>query len=510
MSNNLTGDYDAVVEVRVKAIDGILATLHQNGAYKEASPTFRHRIATRISDLSEIFRVEIIQALQWMAHVGVTTPGGEGEEQSFQAFTNKTPPGASAGLTAILREAHKAQLGFATPASTAVGGVAQVQLGTPRVTFPSNTTTEVTAHVQIRANYIRDPGTAALPKPVHGEVEITFAVQPGQGVLEVQIPADDNKIQFKADPGTGLTNSEINTIERHLRKVLRDGFEPITAELPQGFQFNRFKALGSGAAQVVALPLQLGGGPQPSPSAINSINNAFLGSGHEFAIGISKEFVLFLIQPTLDGIKSSHPQFIVSGALGSATYTTTFTQASATWLSGKIRVQIQGHSTTPTWWAPNVSSFSITQDLELTLDTVAQNIDVKPLGQPSVNVNVNGPFGGLVEGAVTPTVKNNFNSQLNSALAVAESEIDQILSGPSSMSGALHPFDNSAKTKLESLDTTADGVILRGGVTTKLRSNGHIEFTETGNEAAFTALKSWIPAGTIDTFTWSWLENSTP
>ena len=389
-------------------------------------------------------------------------------------------------------------------------GIAQVQLGSPTITFPPNTTTEVTAHVQIRANYLPDPGTAALPDPVHGEVEITFVVQPGQGVLEVQIPADNNKIQFKSKPGTGLTNSEINTIERHVRKVLREGFEPITAELPQGFQFNQFKALGSGTTQVVALPLQLGGGPQPPPSAINSVNNAFLGSGHEFAIAISKEFVLSLVQPTLDNIKSSHPQFIVSGLLGSATYTTTFTQASATWLNGKIRVHIQGHSTTPTWWAPNVSSFSITQDIDLELDAVAQNINVKPSGQPSVSVNVNGPLGGLVESMITPTVKSTFNSQLASAVAGAESEIDQILSGPGSMSSALHPFDDSAKAKLQSLQTTVDGVILRGGVTTKLRSNVIIEFTETADEAAFTALKSWIPAGTIDTITWSWLENLTP
>ena len=509
MSNNLTGDYDAVVEVRVKAINGILATLHQNRLYEHASPTFMHRFAIRIGDLLETVRVELVQAMQWMAHSGVTSPGEEGAEHGFQAFTSKSPPGVSAGLATVLHEAHEAQLGFTNPASTTVDGVAQVQLGTPEITFPPNTTTEVTAHVQMRANYIPDPGTSGLPAPVHGEVEVTFAVQPGQGVLEVQIPADDNKIQFKAHPGTGLTNAEVITIERHVRKVLRKNFEPITAELPQDFQFGQFKALDSGAAQVVALPLQLGN-QQPSPSAINSVNTVFLGSGHEFAIGIGKEFVLSLVQPTLDDIKSSHPTFTVSNFLGSATYTTTFTQASAAWLSDKIRIQIQGHANTPTWWAPNVSSFSITQDIGFELEPLAQAIDVKALGQPSVSVNVAGPFGDLVESIVTPTVKSTFNAQLGNALAAAESDISQILSGPGSISGALHPFDDSASAKLESLETTVDGVILRGGVTTKLRSNPIVGFTETGDGDAFTALKSWIPAGTIDTFTWSWLENPTP
>ena len=30
MANNLTGDYEAVVQIRVRKINGILATMHQN------------------------------------------------------------------------------------------------------------------------------------------------------------------------------------------------------------------------------------------------------------------------------------------------------------------------------------------------------------------------------------------------------------------------------------------------------------------------------------------------
>ena len=92
MSNNLTGDYDAVVEVRVKAINGVLATLHQNGLSKDASPTFMHRFATRVGDLGGIFSAEIFQALQWMAQSGVTSPGGGAGRNPFRRSRTRHLP----------------------------------------------------------------------------------------------------------------------------------------------------------------------------------------------------------------------------------------------------------------------------------------------------------------------------------------------------------------------------------------------------------------------------------
>ena len=38
MANNLTGDYEAVVQVSVRKINGILATMHQNKVNPDAPP----------------------------------------------------------------------------------------------------------------------------------------------------------------------------------------------------------------------------------------------------------------------------------------------------------------------------------------------------------------------------------------------------------------------------------------------------------------------------------------
>ncbi len=58
MANALTGGFDAVLQVRVEAVNRILATLHQRGASKDASPSFLHSVATRVGDPPEVSQAE--------------------------------------------------------------------------------------------------------------------------------------------------------------------------------------------------------------------------------------------------------------------------------------------------------------------------------------------------------------------------------------------------------------------------------------------------------------------
>ncbi|MEE9147497.1 MAG: redoxin domain-containing protein [Candidatus Tectomicrobia bacterium] len=325
--------------------------------------------------------------------------------------------------------------------------------------------------------------------------------------------ADDNQIQFSAAPGTGLCNADEEEIAKQIRVGLRGKFEPMSVPLQEGFDFIGFKALGSGSSQAVAMPIPLSNGFGAPASAINDLNNLFLNLSDDFAIGVSKEFILSLIQPSLDALKATHPQFIVSGGLlGSATYTTNFQQVTASWANQKVHLHIQGNSTSPTWWAPNVSAFIITQDLELQLDATSQTIAIVPLGQPWVSVSVNGPFGGLISSIITPIVKSNFISQRDAALAAAQSQIQDALTGGGNINDALHDFDESANAEYKVLDSTPDGMILRGTVSTKSTKGGGkvmVHFTETGDGTAFTALQTWIPGGTVEEYTWSWKEGST-
>ena len=56
MSNPLTGDFDAAVEVRVETLNRILATLHQKKAFEGASPSLLHSVAARVGEVAGIGR----------------------------------------------------------------------------------------------------------------------------------------------------------------------------------------------------------------------------------------------------------------------------------------------------------------------------------------------------------------------------------------------------------------------------------------------------------------------
>ena len=62
MANELTGDYEAAVEISVEALNRILATLHQAGASEEASPKLLHEITARVGDTPERPQFELAEA----------------------------------------------------------------------------------------------------------------------------------------------------------------------------------------------------------------------------------------------------------------------------------------------------------------------------------------------------------------------------------------------------------------------------------------------------------------
>ena len=50
MANALTGGFDAVIQIAVSQINGILATLHQNGASATTTLKLLHEVRTRVGD----------------------------------------------------------------------------------------------------------------------------------------------------------------------------------------------------------------------------------------------------------------------------------------------------------------------------------------------------------------------------------------------------------------------------------------------------------------------------
>jgi peroxiredoxin len=79
------------------------------------------------------------------------------------------------------------------------------------------------------------------------------------------------------------------------------------------------------------------------------------------------------------------------------------------------------------------------------------------------------------------------------------------LSGDVTFGSALTTFDPQASSKYTAVEVNPDGVIIRGTVSMSWRPDPVVDYAESPDGTFYTALKSWIPAGTVDQYTWSWV-----
>lgn len=445
MANHLTGDYDAVLLVRVTKVNAILATLHQNGADEDATPTFLHSATARVGGL------------------------GSHEISAIQAR-----------------------------------GRARVQLSAPAISLPPGSTSEVTVHVHVRAYYTADPGTLALPEPVHGEVRATCSVAvkplvgfgPAKRILDVDLPCQDGKIQFHPAPGISLSELEFAQLLREIRKVVRQGFEPVNTELPEGFPFSRFKELGNG--QVLALPVSLTAGVEPPAQALNTVTQNFV--LNDFALAISREFVSRQLQPTVDrllGFQRSFENFWT-------TYHVSVTGVDLEWKNGSLTIIVRAAARAAR--APDYT-VTIRQRLTLTLHPFSQRIFLRA-SNSDLTISLSG-LGSRFLGFVKDRIRNAIIPERDAALPQAEDLINDKLTGADGarpkINTGLKSIDDSARAEFSQVRIAPDGLILDGRIFTKTRSAPLADFKATADGSGFTALESWIPGGRIDRFQWSWV-----
>ena len=527
MANALTGDYDAVVQVRLETVNRILATMHQNGMTRDATPTFPHSVTMRVGDISKILQLAWATGFAQLpiSDIGGGADGGtpdplpapqprtetsasglgDGDEgrRALRAGGKKgPPPGVTAAANADIAKIAQEFIDLSKPG--AVRGTARVQLSTPTISMPLTSVSQVTAKVQIRAHYTPDPGTVKLRQPIHGEVRVTFSAEPkpwgGKRVLDVKPVEGDDKIVFLPAAGSGLTDSDTALITEQIRRAVKSNFEPINVELPADLKVGRFKRLGSGAESVIALPIDLpGGSAAPGPSAIDGVNLYFLKSGDHFAVAVSKEYIESKLQSLKAQIDNFQTTITIEVWLPIGflvlpfdfDYHVTVSSPILTWQNGSIKLTVNG-SATATDPAPDYS-FTIEQLLTLTLNTATQKISLQAVGDASIS--------GLPEVAVDPAL-DAVRQQRDAAIDAAQPAINAITGGVD-IDAALDSFNAGATSRLTAVDVTPAGLIVRGAITVRPRIPAVVEFAETGDGTAFTALKTWIPAGTIQRYEWA-------
>jgi peroxiredoxin len=505
MPNSLTGDYDAVLLIRVTKVNAILATLHQNGADEDTSPSFLHSSAIRVGDRRRIEHPEVAQFAEWLNVLLPTLESTSGiPEGRVSEVLEKAPPGASRALRVAYDDLQAARVEVFD--TLPVRGTARVQLSAPSISLPPGSTSEVTVHVHVRAHYAADPGALALPEPIHGEVRVTFQVMPkrlqnygsAQMILEVRPPQDDGKIQFLPAPGTGLSHFEVAQFAAPIRRAVREDFEPINVELPGDFQFLQFKELGGGEA--IALPARLTPPFDVPAQALSTVANNFLDA--DFSVAISKEFVDGELQPTIQRLSAFRRDF----PNWWTTYHVSVTSVKLEWRDGSIDLIIKVKATASR--APDYD-VTIRQRLTLVLNPSFQRVS---LGASNADLTISlSGLGSRFLGFVRDRIRNAIIPERDNVLPDAEELINEELNkARTRINDALKAFDDSARAEYGALSVTPDGLILHGGIFTKHRRPLVVEFEETRDGSAFTALKSWIPGGRIDRFEWSWIRNDRP
>jgi len=498
MANNLTGDFDAIFQVSVKQINGILATMHQSRIDPSASPTFPHSIIIPVGELPEILQPWNKYFVQWVGGVAqqVRETGGIAEEV-IPTFYTKSLPEVSALYKKAFASVEDAR--FIVPSSGRVRGTAYVQVSTPTITLRGGATSAITVHVDVRALFIPDSGAGTLPGPIHGEVQANYVATTKmvgtRRVVHVLVPSQDDQIQFYPAAGTNLSAPEVAEVAAEIRKALRKHFVPTDVDIPGDFPVSEFIALGSGPGQALALPLQLS---NAAPAGdISSVTNHLLGTS-EFAIAVSKQYVETQFAPVVQAMKDYASAFTinVSTPIASTVYHASISNVAITWKPGTIdfsaTIDLTTRSVLPNQW------ITFTQTVTLELDVPSQTVNLKAVGDPSVNESSLVPHDVAVNGVKAARDQ-----------AIAKSSLTAIFGDVrNKLIAGLQKFDKYAIVKYLTVEVTPDGIILRGKIDSSDRLDPVVHFEETPDRTALTAFLSWIPGGTIDLYEWTWPEGA--
>jgi hypothetical protein len=517
MANKLTGSYDAVAQISRRQLNGLLATLHQNGASDQPPLRLGHNGVLRVGDpkptTPELVRLRF---RNWIRNF--QSAGGPWNLDDFRArLAVNAPPGAAKMIEEEFSKLEKGRPGR-QPAKKPRGRV-KLQLSSPTIILADGATSEATLQTDVRAHYDPDSGAgeiAAADHPLHGEVRAVFKLSVLSSAsgrkLSVRPSSKDSEIEFIAAAGTGLTGTEVSRISGELRDTVREKFTPQPVDLPPDFPFSEFKVIGSGANQVIALPIQVSDSPLPT-GRIQNLDESFADSSG-FAFAASKEYVEDLLGPLFDAVSKAVRDFKKQITIGVTIFgiplkqTIKFTLQlksgpSLEWESGKIKLSANLKLVVRP--GPDVS-FRFTQKFKLALDASTQQVTLEADGNPSVNTDL--PFNFLHE-AFENAIKTARDDALSGGAAPVNDAVNQVFAGArQKLIGGLKVFDESASATFTTVKITKDGLIVRGEIGSGPRQAPVVQFVEIDEGRAFSALTTWIPGGKIDRYIWSWVGHS--
>ena len=469
MSNPLTGDFDAVLQVSGSTINRLMATLHQNAFTNPGLPSFPHSVQMRI-----------------------------GDDQAIDG----------------------------------VRGGAQVQIGVPQIDMINGSTRRFGLEVGVRAWFRPDYDAAPFPAFINGTVYAQYELAdidphcPGwsrraANYLWIRVIQDTVRFTGTADDDSNpldmlvsrvltaqpaASAATIAEIQRQISVLLATSFAATPHPVSQRFQRGAMRTLNVpriGSALVTALGLN--GNPVGN---IASVNNMLL-DGADMAVGVNLAYIMSLITPALDPIKNFNTTVPVTIPMPwfipniTTVYRVTVNPPSVTWhpagSSATLQVSISGDAKTDSVLAN--ATFQIVQIVVLSFDPGSGSLTITP-GGATVTVSTS----GLGSDTVASLVKNAILAQLPPIVQAACDQARPPLAGMAArtqdLNQQLRTLDDKAATRLTAAVFTNDGMVLRGTIALTPRAAPAVVVGKLDD--AFSALESWIPGGQITKFEWSW------
>lgn len=481
MSNALTGDFDAVLEVSGSTVNRLLANMHQNAGAKPSIPTFPHGTWLRIGDPTPIHGMR---------------------------------------------------------------GSVLAQVSVPHIDLIHEVSDRFWLEVSVRARYTADPGSVHIPEFINGVIRAQYRIDTidpecrgwqklapdylwiraiGDTVSFTGTAEDDLNI-LSVVPSTSNAAADDAHITQLARYLLTHQFEATPHKVSRRFRRGAMRSLNVGPNRsAVAVPIGISG--DPTSGNIASVDQDFL-DGRDVGIAINRDYIMGKIQEQLDAIKASflmkfevfHKTSIDLGFLGgidvltvTIDYTVTLTSATAQWLGafppipgmslpgGLVSVSIHGQGRTQK--AMFNFDFDVTQLLLISFDTSTESFVVSPFGVATVHVG--GTFGSIIESRAKPKIQADVAALVSNAAGSLAGELS-LSSRKAELIKQLQTMDDAANVWFDNAVFTADGVVVRGVIALSARRSPVPGFAITYEKDAYTAYESWIPGGRIDSFYWTW------
>jgi hypothetical protein len=470
MSNPITGDFPAVLQVSGATINRLMATLHQNAFTDPGLPSFPHAVKLRIGD-------------------GHAIDG--------------------------------------------VRGLAHCQVGVPRIELIHRATNRFLLEVSVRAWYRPDAGTTPLPAFINGTVRAEYEIddidpqcfgwsQIASKYIWVRVVPDTVSFQgttAEDRDGDGLGGVVINPpippaqaiamIEKQIVGLLVQRFEANPQPIAKGFRRDLMRSLnvpGSGSA--VAIPTRLDAGAPAGDTT--SIDNVIL-DGHDVALGLNIDNVTGLAQPFFDRLPDLENITInVHVDLPLKDFDTvyhvhleglpTLTWDPHGWYG--VMTMLAG-GTVHTESIAASATFGVEQNFTVQFDGGRGTLVISA-SPPIVKARATGYYSGTVAQATSDAVFNAVQGMTGDVLSAIQAQLDDLRNRTTALRDQLKNLDAKAAITFTEASFQHEGVVILGSIALSARHRPHAQDEKLPSLDGYDALESWIPGGRVDSFEWSW------